>query len=458
MPHGNRINGALNVEPNRFASEHESHGHDADSHHDSSPPSLKLNAAQLFRNDWQNSQANELKNNLLTSLPGGSERAENAHQTFSQTTTTQTIASYANQSLESLINLAREHKDFKTFQNHTENFWENVSRMSEVRILTSSSGETNLASRYAELSDKFSRQGGGIETFVRSLPDNEREVFAARYQLEKTFGAGKLFVGNGVTLDKNGDFNLRAFLSGNNKSVDLPLNFVLALRESGLLGASDSMLAGRLLFNDESAALLGMSLALYQNAGANVNLKDAIIYTLFQQFVKTAGENASSRQPSNQLANADATAKKSFEPVIVGALINGSLSSIDKRAAFFDKINLEAFSKGENSGRIGFAAGAAGAMLGAAIGCLVPISGNAAGRATGLATSIVVGTTTRGLRSLNVNLLISDAVTNAVQTLLDTVQDNFLTASPQTALPAASPLEDLNSNLFNRRLNAFLTA
>lgn len=395
-----------------------------------------------------------------TNHSSNAQHGNSAQQSFQQTfsTTATNATNYAGQSFQNLINLAREHTDFRHFQNHTENFWRNVGQMSEVRILQTQTGELHLTSRYGELLDRFSSQGGRLETFLLSLPANEREIFAARYQMEQSFGAGKLFIGNGITPDKNGDFALRQFFTNTGKSADLPLNFAVAMRESGLPGAGGALFAnGRILFNAESAALLGVSLAFYQNLGATVNLKDAVIYNLLQNFLISAKENLVQRQPVNLFAG-EATARKIEQSAIVGALINGSLQSVDKNARFFDKINLEAWRKGDAANRLGFSAGATGAMLGAAIGCLVPLSGEIAGRATGLATSIVIGTAERGLRSINLNLLISDVVTNAVQTLLDTLQDNFLNGAEKAQLPAALPFEDLNANFLNRRMNAFLTA
>ena len=83
-----------------------------------------------------------------------------------------------------------------------------------------------------------------------------------------------------------------------------------------------------------------------------------------------------------------------------------------------------------------------------------------AGRSTGLASSIVIGTAERGLRSVNLNLLISDVVTNAVQTLLDALQDNLLVDAVKAQLPTATstPIEDLRANFTNRRMHAFLAA
>ncbi|MET0753986.1 MAG: hypothetical protein ABWZ66_11455 [Pyrinomonadaceae bacterium] len=454
----------------RGASHHDSPHLRGNSMHDTPPPGhLKQNAAQLFNHDWQSSQANNLKNNLLTMLLGSqpqtnySSNAQNGN--FSQPaqhanpqTLVSNAANYAGQNLQNLISLAREHPDFQHLQNHAESFWRNVGQMSEVRILQTTTGEIQLTSRYAELLDRFTSHGGRLETFLPSLPANEREIFAARFQMEQTLGAGKFFIGNGIMPDKNGDFALRQFFTNTGKPADLPLNFAVAMRESGLLGAGNALFSsGQILFNAESAALLGVSLAFYQNLGATVNLKDAVIYNLLQNFLISAKENVVQRQPVNVFTN-EAPARKFEQSVIVGALVNGSLQSVDKKSRFFDEINLEAWQKGEAANRLGFSAGATGAMLGAAIGCLVPLSGEVAGRATGLATSIVIGTAERGLRSINLNMLISDVVTNAVQTLLDALQDNFLTGAAKGQLPAASPFEDLNANFLNRRRNAFLTA
>ncbi|HEY0429760.1 MAG TPA: hypothetical protein VGC76_18400 [Pyrinomonadaceae bacterium] len=449
MPDGHRINTPPNHELPNTRHEYDSPHLQGNSEHDSPPPGLKHNAAQHFNHEWQTARASELKNNLLTILQGSE---HNAGHIFS---TAAPHVDYAGQNLQNLINLAREHADFKNFQNRTENFWQNVSRMSEVRILQSQAGDLQLVSRYGELLDKFNTSGRRLDAFLLTLPANERDVFAARYQMEKTFGAGRFFIGNGITPDKNGNFSLRQFLASNGKSTNLPLNFIVALRESGQLGAGN--FAGRILFNAESAALLGASLAFYQNLGAAVNLKDAVIYIFLQNFLAAAEENAALRLPVNLFSN-EAPSRKIDQTIIVGALINGTLPSIDKNSRFFDKINLEAWTGGDASMRLVFSAGATGAMLGAAIGCLVPLAGDAAGRATGLAASIVTGTAERGLRSLDLNLLISDVVTNAVQTLLDALQDNFLMAAPRAELSAAPLVEDLQSNFFNRRLNAYLAA
>lgn len=501
--------------------------------HDTLPPGhLKQNSAQHFDHDWHNSQANNLKNNLLSMLFGSrqetnhfqsgqqnnqtqnsqqqqngfSQSAQNSysntaqHGNSSQNTEAKSgnflqnagysfrsqgnhnnqnifsllnnAVNYASRSLQNLIGLAREHTDFRNFQNQPENFWQNIDSMSAVRILQSQTGEIRLVSRYGELLDRFINQGGQLENFLLSLPVAEREVFAARYQMEKTFGADRFFIGNGITPDVKGNFNVRQFLANNGKAVDLPLNFVVSLRESGLLDAESHLLANnRLLLNFESAALLGASLAFYANLAATVNLKDAVIYALLQNFLISAKENTLPPQipvnlPSDEAPTqmTEATAFKPNKSDIVGALINGTLSAVDKNSWLSDKINVGAWNGGDAAAsRLGFSAGATGAMMGAAIGCLVPLSGDAAGRATGLATSIVIGTAERGLRSINLNLLISDVVTNAVQTLLDTLQGKILPAPVKAhlqSLPpvAASPIEDLRFDFLNRRMNAYLTA
>lgn len=470
MSEGHRVNTPPKIElPNAPRGDDSTHLR-GNSEHEAAPPGhLKQNAAQHFDHDWQNSRAGELKNNLLTMLlgsqrptgPAHGNETQNANQNdphpFSSNLTRQTTND-ATQSLQNLIGLAREHADFKDFHNRPESFWQSVGRMSEVKILQSGAGELRLVSRYGELLDQFNARGERLETFLLSLPAAEREVFAARYQLEKTFGAGRLFVGNGITPDKNGNFSLRQFLGSNGKSVDLPLNFAVSMRQSGLqLGQANSIFAGQILLNSESAALLGVSLAFYQNLGASVNLQDAVIFTLLQNFLISAEESAATRRPANSLAS-DAAPRKIDQPLIVGALINGSIQTINKNSRFFDKIDLAAWTGGDAARRPGFSAGATGAMLGAAIGCLVPLAGTVAGRATGLATSIVIGTAERGLRSIDLNLLISDVVTGAVQTLLDHLQDNLLNDAVKASLPPAALVEDLRSNFSNRRMNAHLTA
>lgn len=524
MSHGRRIDLPINIELPRASKERGSSHLQQQEHphrHDSEKPNLKHNAAQMLNHEWDNLQAHGRKNNLLAILTGTKHDSPHGekHRSDSQTLLPQAkslvenyvskterfigrtehhpdrTSSYVNKTLDNLINLAREHKDFEKFQKHTETFWRDVSRMSEVKVLDFLNGdkhETRVVSRYAELLDKFNRHGGRIETFLRSLPVHEREVFAARHQLEQTFGASKFFVGNGVTLNENGDFGLRQFLTNNGKAVDLPLHFVAVLRENGLLDAENRILPnnqffpagrqaltsnqngqvlfnGQILFNAESAALVGISLAFYQNLDALVNLKNVLFYPAFQNFMNaaTAEEIPALPLPLNFLAGEAKTSlltaamksdalltQKTDEPKIVGALVNGALLTSDKNQKTRDKFAVEAANNGDASGRLGFSAGATGAMLGAAIGCLVPLAETIAGTALGLATSIVIGTPERGLRSLSVNMLISDAVTRGVQTLLNAAPKDLSADSVKTF----APLEDLKSNLFNRRLNAYLTA
>ena len=352
----------------------------------------------------------------------------------------------AKQTFDNLFARAKEHSDFKQFRDQPKEFWNQVRQMSEIRVVETfvkGNFEPRATSRYGELLEIMNRSGGGLDKFLAKLPPGEREVFAARYQMDKTFGADKLFVGSGISLNERGEFALREFLANNGKSADLPLHTILSmlggdasalssadmdlvlnLFQNGLSGKELQLLktallnGGQMLLNADSAALLSMSFALHQNADAMMSLENVVLELLLPQMFNEKFAAQFAAQHASENANfAEQAAKRATEQLFPAALINGALETIEKyQQPVYQTVGLGVNNNSDNI--FGFSAGATGAIMGATVGCVVPLSEQSAGETLGFAASVVVGLADSGLRSLGANTLIS-IVADGVQNLLN---------------------------------------
>lgn len=374
-----------------------------------------------------------------------------------------------NKTWDALVDAAKEHKDLGTFRDKPKQFWNEVRQMSELRLVESFVGgkaEPRVVSRFGELLKQLERQGGGLQNFLSTLSPSERQVFQARYQLNQTFGASEFFAGKGIALDKRGDFPVRVFLSHNGKNIELPPHAILSLLSGGKADGSAQEFSvadlallenhglftnGEVLLNSKSAALLGLSLALYQNIAVSLSLSDVAAETLLQN--QLFGEllpktpNAPVDQSAAKTANASGSenpknseiaARRAGEGNVAGALINGTFATIDKYRK--GRYQPDGVSDKSNLGNplFGFSAGATGAMMGATVGCIVPLAERSVGEILGFAASVVVGLTDSGLRALGVNTLVSVITTGAQIFLSASV------ASPQSA-PGESAAKTLNA-------------
>lgn len=361
-----------------------------------------------------------------------------------------------NKTLEELIDVAQQHTDFSDFSDKSTKFWDRVQQMSDISVVekyVDGNLEPQAYSRYGEILSKFTRQGGDLNSFLTMLPPSEREVFQARFLLDQTFGTNELFVGRGIAIDKSGQFVVREFLANNGKQIETPLSTVLGFLGGKLSENSAASLFanGQLLLNAKTAALLSLSLALYQNIDAKMLLTEALPESTPQNLLGKTNENGGTRYVENHLEGAKINIdRRSGEYLIVAALINGAFTVVDKREQA-NGVRVNARSGGETVIGNPFAAGAMGAMFGAVVGCVVPLSETSIGTALNFAASVVVGTSERGLRSLSSTLLISDVITNGVQ--------KFLNAGA-TALPAEriDPRDLLKQQLFNHRRLAYLAS
>ena len=373
--------------------------------------------------------------------------ADQAGQTFRESSG-DNPKDIAKQTFENLFARAKEHGDFKQFRDQPKEFWSQVRQMSEIRVIESfvkGNFEPRAVSRYGELLEIMNRNGGGLDKFLATLPPGEREVFAARYQMDRTFGADKLFVGNGIVLNERGEFALREFLANNGKSADLPLHTILSLLggdvsalssadmdlilnlfQNGLSGKELQLLktallnGGQILLNADSAALLSMSFALHQNADAMMSLENIVMELLMPQMSNEKFAAQFAAQHASENAHfAEQAAKRTTEQLFPAALINGALETIEKyQQPVYQTVGLGVNNNSESI--FGFSAGATGAIMGATVGCVVPLSEKSAGETLGFAASVVVGLADSGLRSLGANTLLS-IVADGVQ--------NFLNAS-----------------------------
>ncbi len=424
-----------------------------------------------------------------------------------------------NQTWDSLVNTAKEHRDLATFRDKPKQFWDNVRQMSEIRVVetyVNGKSEPRAVSRYGELFRQMERHGGRLETFLATLPPGERNVFEARYQINRTFGADNLFVGSGIALDRRGDFPVRVFLSQNGKNVELPPHAIISLLNGKNVEISPRSIMnllngknlnsslpqtisgapggdffgegialpenaaiftnGAVLLNAKSAALLSLSLALYQNIQVMLPLTDVAAEIVPQNqpddFMPKALNLPNDRlkaRASNQAAFENANRsenvlKRTNEGNVAGALINGALTTIDEYRKSRYQAEAPAKIDSTNIG-FGFSAGATGAMMGATVGCIVPLAEKSVGEVLGFAASVVVGLTDSGLRSLGVNTLVS-VITTGAQIFLTAstsgIQKNAPGESDQKVLNAAGAAtffeEDLRQTIFNRRAASLLSS
>lgn len=397
-----------------------------------------------------------------------------------------------NKTWDNLVNAAKEHKDLSAFRDKPKQFWNEVRQMSDLRVVETfvhGKAEPRVVSRYGELLKQLERQGGRLQDFLATLSPSERKVFQARQQIDRTFGTNELFVGKGIALDKRGDFPVRVFLSHNGKNVELPPHAILSLLNGGnaeglpteFSGADFTRLEhhalftnGEVMLNAKSAALLGLSLALYQNIGVSLSLADVAAETLLQNqafanLLPNAPVDQSAARTTNQTAfenlkNNEAAARRAGEGNVAGALINGTFATIDKyRKGQYQPDGVSDKSDLKNP-LFAFSAGATGAMMGATVGCIVPLAERSVGEILGFAASVVVGLSDNGLRSLGVNTLVS-VITTGAQIFLSASSaspSNALNESSAKSLNAAFPVnifeDDLRQTIFNRRRATLLAS
>lgn len=438
------------------------------------PPhfSPKQNAAAFQSRQNQNHSAADLKNSLLSMLPENKlpvngKTGDAPNQSFSDVSSGNSpnnspnnspgnSRNVANQTLDDVISFARDHENFTEFKDQPKEFWDRVKQMSDVQIVKKYANghfEPRANSRYGELLEKFNRYGSQGFVFLNSLPEGEKQVFQARHLLDQQFGVDELFIGRGVIIDKSGNFAVRELLANNAKNFAAPLSTVLGLFNGKFSENSAAPLfAGeQFLLNAKTAALLGLSLTLYQNLNTKLPLTDAALPDVPPKFSEKAGENGGARFIENNLDGSKIAAERRADNFqIAAALISGALVA-NRDDKDFKNARFDRWKAGETILGNVFSAGATGAMFGAILGCVVPLAENNAATALSFASSVVIGTSERGLKYLSANLLISDVITSGVQ--------NILTAAATAQLPGRENLrESLNRELDNYRTLAFLTS
>ncbi len=436
------------------------------------PSDPLINAALLFDGSWQNTEAADLRIQLLTLLFGGIENIPPEYLFFAQAHEQGNIL--LNQTLETLISLAQNHDDFENFRTQPEKFWDQVRQISEVRVIetyVNGKPESRAVSHYGEMLNQLNRANENnqsinlMDNFLASMPLNERNVFQARHQINQTFGANELFVGNGIALDKQGNFPVRVFFSNNGKNPELSPHSVLSLlngnisnEEFALLQNASLFANGQILFSAKSAALLSLSLAFYQNINALLSLEDVAMNSFMPKNSSVASEQILNKFINQTVADNAKFNFRSAESILIAAFINGTFATIDKFTKFGKREIGARADFDEISGEFGFSAGATGAMMGATVGCVAPLAEKSVGEVLGFAASVVVGLTESGLRTLGANVLIS-LIKTGVQNILDATsvnQSRLESSSPNKLLNAAEAINifenDLRQKLFKTRL------
>lgn len=440
------------------------------------PPVNPRENASTFQNKQNlNSSASDLRNSLLAMVSDNNlasvshGNSGNARQTAASsdaslpgantqnraTNSPQNPVQIVNQTIDDLISTAQNHEKFTEFKSQPKEFWNQVKQMSEVQVTekyVNGHFESRATSRYGEILEKFNRYGTQGFVFLNSLPENESRAFQARHLMNQQFGANELFIGRGVVIDQAGNFFVREMLANNGKEGGASLNTLLGILGGKYSENAASLFAnGQLLLNPKTAALLSLSLTLYQNINTKLPLADAAIFAAPPNLAGKPNENGGARVLENNLESAKITAERRADnSPIVAALINGGLTA-RKEESELEKTRADRWKTGAQVFGTPFSAGATGAMFGAVLGCIVPLAEKNAGTALSFASSVVIGTSERGLKYLSSNLLISDVITSGVQ--------NLLTAASASVFVEKEPLkETLNKQFNNYRTLAYLTS
>ena len=354
------------------------------------------NGAVYFKLDWQSQQAKHLRQALAT-IYGTTPTEQNQTEKLTGST------------WRDLINLARDHKDFKEFRRSPENFWQQVRQMSEPKIVKDDNGnETRTASRFDKLLADMQSKKMSLNDFVQTLPPNERAVFKAAYQLTQTFGAN-LF-NDGAMPNEAAQTRF--------SEVPTDASRAAVLREGKFIPSTGAPAAtpGEIMFGAKSAALLGASVA-PQNSNGVASGNPALQNTALPVASPTAlgsAAGASSIIPENLAARvlnnsapASATNTGAAQPrdsgtVIGCALISGAFAAVEHYQNS-ENLKIGGSRAGENNFGEGggFAAGATGAMFGAAVGTVVSGAETVVSGVLGFVSSVVVGVEVdQGLRWL----------------------------------------------------------
>ncbi|MEP6901753.1 MAG: hypothetical protein ABJA66_08385 [Actinomycetota bacterium] len=435
----------------------------------------QVNAALLFDSSWHNAQASELKTNLLAIIFGGRENVPAAYLLLAQTQN-EGVGNFVNQTFETLIARALDHPNFENLRAQPKIFWDQVRQMSEVRLVDSYVNgklEPRAVSRYGELVEQLNRSGQQLnqngerlKNFLASLPSGEREIFEARYRIFQTFGANELFVGNGITLDKHGQFPVRGYLMSGGKNPELSPHTVLSLLGGNVSFEKFESLKDASIFTNEevllsvkSAALLSLNLAFYQNVNARLSLEDVAFNSFSPKSLSDPTEQVPTRLTNQNVFENGKVNGRTTEAIVIAGFINGGLAALDKfKDSGHRKVGAQRGNVAANL-IFGFSAGATGVLMGASIGCLVPLAESSVGEILGFTASVVIGLTNSGVRTMDAARVVY-IIKSGVQNILDVAGghrasqiENFPPRKFLKATESSNVFEnDLRRQLFSNRL------
>lgn len=296
------------------------------------------NGAVFFNLDWQNRQAENLRQRLATIFGDAA-----PHQ--------------SQFSWNDLINLAKNHDDFKEFRHLPETLWRQARQMSAPRVVRDEFGnQTRAVSRFDELLARMQESKMSLREFAETLPPNERDAFRLRFQLEQTFGTRVPL--NDAPVDETGqNYSQEYQLKG---SFESPENQPPSTENARTMTRGENVFNGAPHPNTLAGNNLNLS-----NAAPTGSLPTAFgvlvsPHSAAHGFGNAALESKANGNPHNQLENG---------LPIGGALIGGSIAARENQNESENlKINDRQTSRGNFDGQGSLAAGAGGALLSAAIG------------------------------------------------------------------------------------------
>lgn len=319
-------------------------------------------------------------------------------------------------SWDDFVNLAADNKDFSGFRNESSDFWRGVRQISEAKTFETGDGiKTEGVSKYDELLTEMKSEKLSLDDLAETLPPKDREIFKARYQIDKTFGAN-IFKSDGVTLNETGQSRVREIAFESGQIVALPPDVRQELREekNSPVGDTVPVLTRREIIADaKKPVMFGEEVAKIplseKTESGELKFQDkSSQIAVGNNNNPLLAENGATRVVNNPVSdtssNVNSVVRRDGGAAMGGALINGSFASIDnfKNAENKEISGSHLVGNTNFDGSQSFAAGATGAMMSAAIGSLIPGSDAVIGGVVGFISGIVVGVEAdQGLRWLS---------------------------------------------------------
>ena len=365
------------------------------------------NGAVFFELDWQNHQAEGLRQRLTTNF-SDAPAAQNPTDDLTNRTFNEPDIK-ANE----LLNRLKNNGDFAEFRDSPKNLRQPIRQLSEPVIVRDENGnQLQTTSRFDEPAAKTKEQDLSLTKSAEPVPPNEKNDFQARFQPEQTSGANvsKIIVETGTAPDETAPARFREDSTNNAGRIadfhgdksPLPGKTTAVQVEKILLGAKNEPKSGaKNVPTDETVASAPRNSKMFTAA------KAASPNAAPENLPKSAPADfaaAKTIKPENSVGgklnftavedktSVDASVRHDGAVEIGGALINNAFAAVENRKNSENQKIRDSETGGNIYGVTGrFTAGANGAMFGAVVGKAISGAGICVGGVLGFVSGAVVG-------------------------------------------------------------------